>query len=173
MPIVPCRRIWRYERAERQCDPSGPRQLRLVTQNTPRTAHGHRANRTLCIYGGFESAQLERTNARGGRKGSFGIDHHRLPAFKRRIHLLRLADARLRIAAIKCKLAASARHGAKQRHIVNLTFDYEAHIRREKRQVDQNVEKARVIRSKNPGAGCFPLSQDLAPFHSHGYARHQ
>src|SRR6202046_4955729 len=107
VPIVPCRRIRRYERAEREREASGPRQFRFVSQNPPRAVHANRTNRTLRIYRGFERSQLEWTNARRRRKSSLRVNHNRFAVFQCRIHLFCLADTRLRIAAIERELAAS------------------------------------------------------------------
>src|SRR5579863_6573185 len=161
-PVIARRRIGRNQRPKRHSHLARPRQPSLVPQNLPRPRHRHRTNRALRIHRRLESAQLKRPYPHHRRERAFRINRHGLASLERRIHLVRLLDARLCAPAIERKLPAPPRQRTEKRHLQHFALGNESHAARQIRERHQNVQIARMVRREDARTSPGDLAQHFA-----------
>src|SRR5580658_751537 len=108
--------FWLDKRTKRDLDTPEFRQERLIAKNLPRAFQSDRANRPVCFHSRLKRAELEWTNSRRRRKRTLGKYDHRLAPLQDFGDVIRLADARLRIAAIEREVPDPPDERANQRH---------------------------------------------------------
>src|ERR1700676_2965303 len=110
------RRVWIDGGRKRNGDAGWPRQVRAMARKSARPGKRHRYYWGAGRHRGLESAKLKRSHAIFSAEGAFGKNKYRLAVAQKFFHLLRLAQSRFRIGAIKLKMPHLLKEGADEGH---------------------------------------------------------